>query len=319
MADQKRYQALCDDWSALADQFLKTDEGQCVLYTIEERAELIFRTMLNDYADLIATRKDEVRPYFEGLRRETFHDGKRQLMRSGMHSQEAEWLCVETRNKARDVAGTIASRFQVLSGFDDVADSGIPIPPEVEQALDMALQPGFNPDAAFDISQVRDAFATRPAPEDEFADLRAKARRTDDPPVATDPTETIPAEALLKGIKAAGLKEVQRAYSQTFVAPRSDPPPVHVSVHPASPPPAPEPGVELGLESSIPPPPASDPPDAAPSPQTEPVAERVFSEDDQEITTGVGDLSDEDYNSIVDAEIDGSGCFGPSSTPANRG
>ncbi len=318
MADYNRFLALRGEWSDMVDHYLATDDGQFALYTLSEEDEGILKRMLLEYADLISPNKEAIRGRFENFRKETFMECFESLLSRGLNRESAEIKCIEIRNLARDMASRITAMYPVTTDSD--LGDGISIPVEVERALDLALQPGFDPDNAIDFPQARDPFATKPAPDNkELAELLAKARRSDDPSNSRSTGETMPAEALIKEIKSKSLTEVQKAYSGTFVLPKSDPPPVHVSVHPASPPPAPEPGVELGIESSIPPPPDSEPPPETESRPTEPVEASDSLEDDQELTTGESELSDEEYNAVVDDAISQSGCFGPPSTPANQG
>ncbi|MDD5437611.1 MAG: hypothetical protein PHC70_00495 [Patescibacteria group bacterium] len=319
MADHNRFLALRGEWSDMVDHYLASDDGQFALYTLPEEDEGILRRMLLEYADLISPNRDAVRTQFESFRKETFMECYECLLGRGLTREIAELKCIEIRNLARDVASKITVMFPTTPNRD--LEDDIPLPPAVNQALDLALQSDFDPDKAIDVSDVEDPASrrTKRAPEEAIADLRAKARRSDDPPI--EPHKTVPAGEVLKGIRAKGLQEIQRVYSQTHMEVISDsnPPQFHASVHPASPPPAPEPGVELGIESSIPPPPASDPPPEPEPLPTVPVADRVFSEEDRESFTGETTLSDDEYNGIVDAEIEGSGCFAPPSKPANQG
>jgi hypothetical protein len=319
MADHDRFQALREEWSDLVRHYLGTDEGEFVLYIISEEERSLFERMLLEYADLISPNRECIRADFEQFRKEAFQKCLTSKAMRKLDRGAAEFRCIELRNRARDVASKVVRYSEMARPQSRLSD--IPIPDEVNKALDYALSTEFDPDKAVDVTGVKDPrdCKTRRAPEEEVAELTSKARRTDDPPVVAETSKTTPAEASLKGIKAMGLKEVQRAYSQTNFVPNLDQPPFHASVHPASPPPAPEPGVFLGLESSIPPPPPSDPPADAETCPTEPVADRVFAEDDRESITGETDLSDDELNDIVEAEFRESGHFGPPSTPANQG
>ena len=319
MADRNRFLALRKEWSDMVDHYLASDDGQFALYTLPEEDEAILRLMLLEYADLISSNREAIRTQFESSRREAFMECHESLLGRGLIRGTAEFKCIEIRNLARDMASKITAMFTGLP--DGGLDDDIPLPPAVNQALDLALRSDFDPDKAVDVSDVEDPASrrTKRAPEEVFADLRAKARRSDDPPIESH--KTVPAGEVLNGIRAKGLQEIQRVYSRTHMEIISDssPPQFHASVHPASPPPAPEPGVELGIESSIPPPPDSDPPPETEPLPTVPVADRVFSEEDRESVTGETTLSEDEYKGIVDAEIEESGCFAPPSKPANQG
>ncbi|MDD5726705.1 MAG: hypothetical protein PHC53_04890 [Patescibacteria group bacterium] len=319
MSDQKEFQALREEWSALVDQFLRSPNGQMAIFTLQVGEEQIFTAMLKNCADALRP-TDEVMGYFKGQRHGIFFLAVEELQASNPDAypdeDSATLACERLRDAAKDATAIIIRELaRTLEAFAPKPMSDLPLPASVNQVFDLVSQSGYDVPRAFEDapegvnSSETETCKTRRAPDSEIRRIWASVTDTpiadvsSDQPDARTPvvepsdTRTVPVDgANLKAIKSGNLKELLKVYSQAPSAPTSNPPPVNVSVHPASPPPAPEPGVQLGTESSIPP----------PVPE-EASHDQLFSEDDAEIVTGelddpdaLKEVSEADLNSAFD-------------------
>ncbi len=320
MSDQKKFQALREEWSALVDQFLESPNGQMAIFTLQTGEEQIFTAMLKNCADALRP-TDEAIGYFKGQRYGIFLLAMEELQASNPDTypdeDSARLECERLLNAAEDATAIIirelANTLEAFAAPKLISD--IPLPASVNQALDLVSQSGFDVSCAFEDapegvdSSETETRETRRAPSSEIrrvwasvsdtplADVSSDQVGAKTPVVEPSDTRTVPADGTnLKDIKSGNLKELLRVYSQAPSAPASNPPPVNVSVHPASPPPAPEPGAVLGTESSIPPP-ADDDDDGG----------QFSTEDEAEIVTGdlddpvaLHEVHEADLNSVLE-------------------
>lgn len=291
MADQEKFQALREEWSALVDQFLKTSEGQLVTFGLMDGEEEIFEYLLQDYADLLAASTNiEAQAYFKQQRHAAFEVAVNHLEEAGLKGiaerKLARLQCANLRNAATKVANKIR---ETRRAPEAKLVSEILLSDDVRKALDIASQPEFDVSCAFEDapdsvdSKEAETRETRRAPDEEIKSLVAATVAT--PLIEPSSTLTVPVDSAgLEDIKSSSLKELYRTYSQAPCALDSNPPPVSISLHPASPPPAPDPGVSLGIESSIPP----------PMPEEADDKQEAFSPDDGDIEVSTDELTTEE-------------------------
>ncbi|MHB8830955.1 MAG: hypothetical protein ACYC44_02485 [Patescibacteria group bacterium] len=312
MSDQKKFQALREEWSALVDLFLQSPNGQMAIFTLQAGEEQIFAAMLKNCADALQP-TDEVMGYFRNQRYGIFLLAVEELQARDPDTypdeDSATLACERLRDAAKDATAIIIRELaSTLEAFAPKPMSDLPLPASVNQVLDLVSQSGYDVSHAFEEAApegVDDSSReTRRAPNSEIrriwasvtdtpiADVSGDQVDAKTPVVEPSDTRTMPADgANLKDIKSGNLKELLKVYSQAPSAPASNPPPVNVSVHPASPPPAPEPGVQLGTESSIPP----------PVPEEVDGKPEISGQEDGEIEIGTGELTtEEEIDSVFD-------------------